>query len=87
MENYQIQYQSDYRPGRLNLVGQQKPDYLLEAIQQEADAWKKYILYADRIEEDLPVNYTVLECMLNAAEQASHYTQQMYRKWNKEQED
>lgn len=79
-----IQYQSDYKPGRLNLIGQQKPDYLIQAIEYEDAAWKNYMDYIDKLESGYPIDRIIFNCLLNTAKQASNYTHQMYRRWCEE---
>lgn len=75
----------EHIPGRLNLIGQQKPGYYLDALTQAEAAWDEYYVQVEEMIARQQFNdanqVNVLNAMRDAAEQASAYKDQMYNRW------
>ena len=70
----------DYQSGRLNLVGQQKPEYLEVAIEKAAQAWVSHIANVD-IESTTPDDWLITR---KHAVECEELARQAYNRWQQE---
>ena len=71
----------DWKPGRMNLRGQQKPRYLSDAIMAVEQAWKDYYMVIDLREDHLAVDMEV-ESALKKVRKAEQHEKESRERWN-----
>jgi len=76
----------DWKPGRMNLRGQQKPRYLSDAIMAVEQAWRDYDMTIDLRDNHLAVNMEV-STALEKALRAEEYEREMRERWNQSQNE
>ena len=76
----------DWKPGRMNLRGQQKPRYLSDAIMAVEQAWRDYDMTIDLRDEHRAVDMEV-EAARNKALAAEQHEHEMRERWNQSQNE
>lgn len=79
-------YQHDYRPGRFQLRGQQKPLELIEAKRRMDEAWFNYDSIIDKRDDHLAVNMEVDQARVYAIHTEQRY-HELWQAWQMQQSE